>query len=39
MLCSAALSGGLGGLLAWSITKQLKKVVKIGAEKPAKTKR
>jgi len=39
MLCSAALSGGLGGILAWSITKQLKKVVKIGAEKPTKAKR
>ncbi|MCL2392802.1 MAG: ECF transporter S component [Oscillospiraceae bacterium] len=36
MLCSAALSGGLGGLLAWSITKQLKKMIKIGGEKTTK---
>jgi len=37
MLCSAALSGGLGGILAWEITKKLKTFIKIGAEHPSKT--
>jgi len=35
-LGSAALSGGLGGLLAWSIAKQLNKIIKLGG-KSAKT--
>jgi len=39
MLCSAALSGGLGGILAWEITRHLKTVINIGAERPAKTRR